>query len=255
MDPKTGKPIDQRDLPPSNDPPTLSTGPASKHDWVPGGKFELPEYPPPPKPLNIRRPLSAATYRPNSKPSQRTVPQIEETLRRWLIRNRRLHEDKRLTLVRGLTSALRVPKDTSGIPLRLLETPKAQASYYSIAQEDNFRTSKAALASTMLAARKPGETNVDFGSLSATGVGNLPPPIDLDAAATAAVTAADDETFAEAMLKIKEDPDLNAAERWGYEYRMRVALKRALSHRGNAKEVWGTPSVKPVSHKLQLIEV
>lgn len=257
VDPKSGKKIDQSERPPSSDHPypTLVDDLAgTKHAWVPGGKFELPDYPPEPAPLKLRRPLSAATHKPMAAPTQRTVPQVEEILRRWLIENRRLHEDRRLTLVRGLTSALRVPKDTTGVPLSLLDSHRAGASYFSIAESENFRTSKAAVTESTKAFRRPGESNVDFRAMAFSGGGALP-ELNLTTENPAAALGGDDEeTFAAAVAKIRLDPDLNEAERWGLEYRMRVALKRVLKGRGAANELWGIPPPKSLSYKMDLLE-
>eukprot|EP00854_Cymbomonas_tetramitiformis_P002928 gene2928-3742_t len=71
----------------------------------------------------IRRPLKAPTVKPGAKageaegpPVIRAPEQIEELLRQWLSRNRKLHETAKQTLLRGLAACSRVPMAANSVP-------------------------------------------------------------------------------------------------------------------------------------------
>eukprot|EP00873_Tetraselmis_striata_P029458 jgi/Tetstr1/449722/TSEL_036789.t1 len=68
------------------------------------------------------RPVSAPLARSAGGP--RSVAQLEEALRGWLQANRRLHESRRVTLVRALMAGADVGKNASGVPL-VIASPEA----------------------------------------------------------------------------------------------------------------------------------
>jgi len=212
--------------------------PRPRGAWLPGGgrdgpgaaQAHVPE--PPPARASRRRPLTAPTFRRGESQeagsSGRTVPQLEDALRRWLARHRRLHEDRRVTLVRALTSAVRCPKDTQGIPLGVLET--------ALSRQSLARSGGPLLAADPLGGGPGG----DAGGGASAQVGrpwgvlaaapNLRASLESDGARPLTAVTADED-----LARIDQDPSLTEPERWGYRRQVQVAAARAL--RGSAGRV------------------
>ncbi|CAG9462117.1 unnamed protein product [Pedinophyceae sp. YPF-701] len=98
-------------------------------DWVPNGRAPAPHHEL--AKATRRRPLlSAGAASPKGRRGRaltatRTASQLEDALRLWAAHNRKLHEPRANTLLRGLMSSVPIPKDSTGIPQAAVRTKLA----------------------------------------------------------------------------------------------------------------------------------
>ena len=160
---------------------------------------------------------------------------------------RELHENRRVTLVRGLMMGVPCVKDSSGLPLGILETelvrrsiktvdagqPTSRVSQVLRAREEALRSSRTShgVALPVLSGPDPpaASNRASWGFLGAAS--NLRESLETRNSVLFSPAMAEED-----LHRIRTDRDLSEAERWGYARQVEIARAKELrSRRDNGR--------------------